>query len=139
VSADPVVLQIEDDEGSHFVFRQLFEELCPELKLHRAKDGIEAMAMIKSLAGDSSAQLALVVLDVFLPIENGWNVLEQIRAEELSRQTPVVMFTGQTIQRDQSRAHQLGVQYIQKPGDLASLILIVKEICAKGRGRAQTT
>ena len=30
-------------EPSYFVFRQIFEEVCPDLRLLRAKNGVEAL------------------------------------------------------------------------------------------------
>jgi CheY-like chemotaxis protein len=133
---DPVVLQVEDDEASHFVFRQLFEEICPDLRLQRAKNGAEALSMIQDLAGDPATPLALVILDVFLPLVDGWEVLASIRAIESLRQIPVVMFTGQIIERDQARCAQLGVEYVQKPSELRTLVLLVKEICDKAAAAA---
>jgi CheY-like chemotaxis protein len=128
---DPVVLQVEDDDASHFVFRQLFEEICPDLCLQRAKNGAEALTMIQDLAGDPAMRLALVLLDVFLPLVDGWEVLASMRAIESLRQIPVVMLTGQIIERDQERCAALGVEYIQKPSELRTLVLLIKEICNK--------
>jgi CheY-like chemotaxis protein len=128
---DQVVLQVEDDEASHFVFRQLFEEICPDLQLRRAKNGAEALTLIGDLAGDPSVRLALVLLDVFLPLVDGWEVLASMRAVEGLRQIPVVMLTGQLIERDRVRCAELGVEYVQKPSELRTLVLLVKEICAK--------
>jgi CheY-like chemotaxis protein len=136
MSNGPVVLQVEDDEASHFVFRQLFEEICPDLRLQRAKNGAEALSMIQDLAGDPAVRIALVLLDVFLPLVDGWEVLASMRAIESLRQIPVVMLTGQIIERDQARCEALGVEYIQKPSELRTLVLLIKEICAKATAAA---
>ena len=128
---EQVVLQVEDDEASYFVFRELFEEICPDIRLQRAQNGVEALAMIRGLAEDPSIRLTLVILDVFLPLMNGWEVLASVRAVESLRTIPVVMFTGQIIERDQKRSAELDVEYVQKPADLRALTLLVKEICAK--------
>jgi CheY-like chemotaxis protein len=136
MSNGPVVLQVEDDEASHFVFRQLFEEICPDLRLQRAKNGAEALSMIQDLAGDPAVRIALVLLDVFLPLVDGWEVLASMRAIESLRQIPVVMLTGQIIERDQARCEALGVEYVQKPSELRTLVLLIKEICAKATAAA---
>ena len=126
-----MVLQVEDDEASYFIFRQLFEEICPDLRLERVSNGLEALKMIRSLAEDPSIKLALVVLDVFLPLMNGWELLASIRAVESLKTIPVVMFTGQILDRDRERSIELAVQYLQKPSNLRALTLLIKEICAK--------
>jgi len=128
---EQVVLQVEDDEANYFIFRELFEEICPGIQLQRAQNGVEAIAMIRSLAEDPSMRLALVILDVFLPLMNGWEVLASIRAVESLKKIPVVMFTGQILDRDRKRSEELDVEYLQKPSDLRSLTLLVREICAR--------
>jgi CheY-like chemotaxis protein len=128
---EQVVLQVEDDDTSYFVFRELFEEICPDIRLQRAQDGVEALAMIRSLAENPSITLALVILDVFLPLINGWEVLASIRAIESLSTIPVVMFTGQILDRDWKRSVELGVEYLQKPSDLRALTLLVKQMCAR--------
>ena len=128
---EQVVLQVEDDEANYFIFRELFEETCPDIQLQRAQNGVEVIAMIRSLAEDPSMRLALVILDVFLPLMNGWEVLASIRAVESLKKIPVVMFTGQILDRDRKRSVELDVEYLQKPSDLRSLTLLVKEICAR--------
>jgi hypothetical protein len=39
------VLQVEDDDAGYFVFRELFEKICPDIRLQRAKDGAEAVTV----------------------------------------------------------------------------------------------
>ena len=131
MTTEQVVLQVEDDEASYFIFRQLFEEICPDLRLERASNGMEALEMILSLAEDPSIRLVLVILDVFLPLMNGWELLASIRAVESLKTTSVVMFTGQVLDRDRERSIELDVQCLQKPSNLRDLTLLVKEICAK--------
>ena len=127
---EQVVVQVEDDDASYFIFRELFEEICPDIRLQRAQNGVEALAMIRSLTENLSIRLVLVILDVFLPLTNGWEVLASIRAESLST-IPVVMFTGQVLDRDWKRAVELGVEYLRKPSNLTALTLLVKQMCAR--------
>ena len=126
-----VVLQVEDDEASHFVFRELFQEICPDLSLQRARNGFEALAALHDLAADPSFRIVLIILDVFLPLMNGWEFLGSMRAIESLRQIPVVMFTGQILERDRLRSLELGIEYVQKPADLRKLLLLIKEICSR--------
>ena len=87
------VLQVEDDDASSFVFRELFEEICPDIRLQRARNGVEALTIIRDINKDPSVRLDLVLLDVFLPLINGFEVLASIRAVESFREIPVVVFT----------------------------------------------
>lgn len=131
-----VLLQIEDDDGSYFVFNELFKEICPDIRLQRARDGVEALEKIQQLVKDPMIDLRLVLLDVFLPMVNGWEVLESIRADESTKQVPVVIFTSLLSGRDRLRCLGLDVEYREKPSDLRALIELVKEICTRVGGAA---
>jgi CheY-like chemotaxis protein len=126
-----VVLQVEDDEASYFVFRELFKEICPDIRLERAQDGEQALTMIRDFVSDPTVRLTLVLMDVFLPRLGGWEVLDSIRADKSLRQVPVVMFSGQSVERDRLRCAALDVEYIEKPSNLQGLVTLVKEICAR--------
>ncbi|HEY6987972.1 MAG TPA: response regulator [Bryobacteraceae bacterium] len=133
---DPVVLQVEDDDAGYFVFNDLFKKICPDIRLERARDGSEALEKIEKLTADPAVDLRLILLDVFLPMIDGWEVLESIRAVEEYKRVPVVIFTNLVLERDRARCAALGVEYLEKPGDLQSLIVLVKEICARANSAA---
>jgi len=133
---EPVVLQVEDDDAGYFVFDDIFKKICPDIRLERAHDGSEALEKIEKLTADPRVDLRLILLDVFLPMIDGWEVLESIRAVEEYKQVPVVIFTNLVLERDRMRCAALGVEYLEKPGDLESLILLVKEICARANSAA---
>jgi CheY-like chemotaxis protein len=128
---EQVILQVEDDDASYFVFSEMFKEICPDIRLQRSRDGAEALKTIRSLAIDPAIDLRLLLLDVFLPMVNGWEVLASIRANDSLKQIPVLMFTNLLLERDQERCTALGVEYREKPSDLRALTMLIKEICAK--------
>jgi CheY-like chemotaxis protein len=131
-----VVLQVEDDDAGYFVFNELFQKICPDIRLERARDGSEALEKIEKLTADPAVDLRLILLDVFLPMIDGWEVLESFRAVEEFKQVPVVIFTNLVLERDRARCAALGVEYLEKPADLQSLIGLVKEICARANSAA---
>ena len=133
---EQVILQVEDDDAGFFVFKDIFKRVCPDIRLERARDGSEALEKIDSLSADPAVDLRLVLLDVFLPMIDGWEVLESIRAVEEFKQVPVVIFTNLVLERDRARCAALGVEYLEKPADLQSLIGLVKEICARANSAA---
>jgi CheY-like chemotaxis protein len=126
---DQVILQVEDDDASYAVFNEVFKDVCPEMRLQRARDGAEALQTIQSMIRDPAIDLRLVLLDVFLPMIGGWEVLDSIRNIQLLKELPVVMFTNVLRERDRARCIALGVDYLEKPTDLRALIALAKEIC----------
>lgn len=73
-----------------------------------AKDGIEALAKIKDL------QPELVILDLVLPIKNGFEVLKEISF--LSPKSRVLVISSLDDENEIRRAKNLGaIEYLTKP------------------------
>jgi len=71
----------------------------------------------------------LIVLDLMLPGMSGFDVLEQLRAEEGSRDVAVLMLTARREEPDRIRGLELGADdYLTKPFSLAELVLRVGAI-----------
>ena len=76
----------------------------------QAKDGKEAMDLIDS----NLSALNLIILDIMMPLYDGWSVLRYIR--KLSPAIPVIMLTARNEDVDEAFGFELGADdYIGKP------------------------
>ena len=92
--------------------REGYEVLC-------AYDGGEALESWRGQAPD------LVLLDVMLPVMDGFSVLEEIRRTD--RATPVIMLTAREEERDKVLGLEIGADdYIVKPFSIRELLARVK-------------
>ncbi|MFZ6004132.1 MAG: response regulator [Actinomycetota bacterium] len=102
---------IVDDEPDILLFVRVNMEM-DGLDVITAADGEEALAIVHEQHPD------VVVLDVMMPKIDGWEVLEQLKADDdlLVRTIPVVMLTALGSDTDQVRGGIEGaVQYLPKP------------------------
>ena len=95
-----------------------------------ARNGIEALAMLRSQAPFGNAPLpTLILLDLNLPKKHGLDVLADIKADPLLRQIRVVVFTSSSSDEDITIAHELGAdEYVAKPLDLGEYFAAVNSI-----------
>ena len=63
----------------------LYDDYC----IYYAADGVEAMDMLKRPEGE----IALVILDLYMPNMSGWDVMERMQADEALRDIPVIVLT----------------------------------------------
>jgi DNA-binding response OmpR family regulator len=92
-------------------------------------DGEAALAAIRR------QRPRLVVLDVMLPKRSGFEVLKQIRADDLTRDLPVMILTAKGQAQDRQIAEQLGASsFITKPYANAEVVGTVKRLLAEPLG-----
>jgi CheY-like chemotaxis protein len=112
------VLVVEDDAGTRELVRQALESNGYTVEV--APDGRKALEIV---AADPPA---LVVLDVMLPVMDGFSVVERMKTELPGGGPPVVMLT---IVDEPERAARLGVEaYLHKPFDTDELLRRVRRL-----------
>ena len=90
----------------------------PNLKVVVARDGAEALHLLGLGEGCElpSTPPELIMLDIKMPLQNGIEVLEQIRACDPFKLVPVVMLTSSDEPSDLRRCYELGANsYTVKP------------------------
>jgi CheY-like chemotaxis protein len=105
-----IELLVVDDNAAETLLLLYALEDCPRpIKLHVAKDGVEALEMLSQRTFD------LVILDLNLPGLSGYDVLEQCDPSRL----PVVVFSVSSTEADAKRAIELGArEFVHKPAGL---------------------
>ncbi len=83
-----------------------------------------------------SAEYDAVILDVMLPVIDGWQVLERLRQR---KNTPVLMLTARDASRDCVRGLDLGADdYLVKPFDLPELLARIRALIRRMAGLSAT-
>ena len=104
-----------------------------DLKFLPLRDGVEALRYIfaKRTGLERKVQQAikLILLDLKLPKVDGLEILRKIRADETTRNIPVVMFSSSAQRVDVAEAYSLGVNsYVVKPVEFEKYVQAVSAI-----------
>ena len=96
--------------------------------LCRVNLGLSGMDVLEAANGHTAVELAraerpdLILLDIMLPGETGWDVATALGNDERTREIPVVFLTAMADESDLVRGRDHGaVGYITKPFDPVSL------------------
>jgi len=88
-----------------------------------ASDGAQALEMFDQVNPD------LVVLDIMMPILDGWGVLKALKEDANRAEVPVIMLTSRSQDADITRGWQEGVDsYLTKPFNPLELVTLVRRI-----------
>lgn len=111
----PLVLVVDDEEVNRMLLTNILEE---RYKIETAADGLEAMQLIRRYRSILSA----VLLDLSMPKMDGFEVLKEMRMDEMLRHIPVVVLTAQK-EAEIETFEQGASDFITKPFDMPDMIL----------------
>ena len=104
----PRVLVVEDDPDVVGILEYILREDGNEPIL--ATDGEQGIAKALAEVPD------LILLDVMMPVVDGYQVCQALRANAATRRIPIIMLTGKTEETDAERGFRDGVNdYMTKP------------------------
>ena len=126
------VLVVEDEPDMTMVITHFLQYAGYEvLTAANGKEGIEKAA---------SEKPDLILSDTQMPVMNGWEMLEELRKQPMSRHIPVIMVTGRYEKYDIAAAAAYGIaDYIAKPFDPSLLLEKINDIFASNRRRRTAT
>ena len=109
------VLIVEDEFINREILASYLEENYDVLK---ANNGLEALHLIH----ESLIPISLILLDINMPIMNGFAFLQEIKKEEKYKKIPVIVLTGE--KDSELESLNLGaVDFISKPYNMKEIIL----------------
>ena len=121
----PLVMIVEDEPDVLLVLRISLEAAGFDTTL--AADGVTALRRIQLERPD------LVLLDLMLPVMDGWGVLAELSTNADS--PPVIVCTAKRGPRDVARAQELGAaEYVTKPFDVEHLTVLIGRVLERRHG-----
>ena len=129
----PVILMADDDADDRLLVKEALEECGVEHELHFAEDGLDLLDYLTHRGDHQDRQRAprpqLILLDLNMPLKDGREVLQDIRADEAMRSIPVVVFTTSKADTDIRQMYDLGANsFITKPAAFADLVDMMRKV-----------
>ena len=124
------ILLVEDNPADVRLIRETFKDFKVANNLSVARDGMEAMAMLKKTGEYASAEKPdVILLDLNLPRKNGFEVLEELRQDPDLKRIPVVILSTSDSEKDIMKSYDLHANcFVTKPVGLDEFIKIVMSI-----------
>lgn len=124
------ILLVEDNPGDVRLTLEALKEAKVKNTLRVARDGVEALAVLRQEGQFASACIPdLILLDLNLPKKDGREVLAEIKKDNRLRSIPVVVLTTSDAEQDILRSYDLHANcYVTKPVDLDQFIQVVESI-----------
>jgi two-component system response regulator len=130
---DRVILLVEDNRDDEELTLRALAKSKITNPVVVVRDGVEALDWMfrrGSHAQRPEHQVPQVVLlDLKLPKVDGLEVLRELRANDMTKLTPVVILTSSVEEQDLIRGYGLGANsYIRKPVDFTQFVDAVRQL-----------
>jgi DNA-binding response OmpR family regulator len=113
----------------------IIDDEAPIRLLCRVNLEAEGMTVFEAPDGRAGIEAArehvpdAILLDVMMPVLDGWTVAEELLRDETTRNVPIVFLTARADLRDRARGMDLGgVDYITKPFNPVELASLVRSV-----------
>lgn len=95
------ILIVDDEEVNRAILGEMFRE---EYDICEATNGQEAISQIQD-----NQDIVLILLDIIMPVMDGFKVLDYMKEKDLLEKIPVVLITSESVGDSEGRAYTYGV------------------------------
>ena len=127
----PLILVVEDYSDAREMYAAFLK--VSGFRVVEAQNGIEAVQKGIRLRPD------IILMDLALPRLDGWEATRRLKANERTRDIPVIALTGHALARHAERAIRAGCDsFIAKPCLLEALLVEIKRLLSLRSPAPQT-
>lgn len=130
MNTQPVeILLVEDNEDDILLEQEAIADAKLLNLMHVVRDGEEALTYLRRQGEYQNAQVpGLILLDINMPRKNGFEVLNELKADPALMHIPVVMLTTSDSEADIVKSYAKGAcSYITKPMDFDKFREVAKQ------------
>ncbi len=115
------ILVVEDDKDIRDCIQSVLE--LEGYSVQTSENGREALDHL------ASRTPSLILLDLMMPVMDGWEFLQKLNQLPSDRKAPVVVVSAVANQSDKATLSFLAKGFVKKPIDLDALLLTVQRFC----------
>lgn len=95
------ILVVDDEEINRVILAEMFQE---EYQVLEASNGQKAVEYIQN-----NSNLVLILLDIVMPVMDGFKVLDYMKENNLLEKIPVILITSESVRESEDKAYSYGV------------------------------
>jgi len=113
------ILVVEDQQDNRQILRDLL--VSADYEMTEAENGEEALAAVAKQRPD------LILMDIQLPIMDGYEATRRIKANPEWKAIPIIVVTSYALSGDEAKAREAGCDaYVTKPISVTSFLEVVR-------------
>ncbi|MDP2818627.1 MAG: response regulator [Polaromonas sp.] len=124
------ILLVEDNEDDVFLTREAFDAARLSVHLHHVDNGMKCLQFLRKEGPYADVPTPdLILLDMHMPVMDGYEVLSEIVKDDKLKHLPVVVLTTSYEAADIQKMYGLRCNsYITKPVDFDSFVKAISQL-----------
>lgn len=108
----PLILVVDDNSINIFLTKILIKNIIPDAKIIEAENGFIALDLF------SGNNFNLIIMDILMPVINGYDTTKKIRLQETNNRVPIIGLTAGVMKQEREKCLEAGMdEYLSKPVD----------------------
>lgn len=124
IMANAVILLVEDNADNRIIYRTMLE--------HTGYTVLEAGDGKTGLETAREAHPDLVLLDISIPVMDGWEVARTLKGDPETAEIPIIALTAHAMAADREKAAEVGCDgYLAKPVEPRRVVEEIKRLLTR--------
>ncbi|MCF0072775.1 response regulator [Dyadobacter sp. CY261] len=125
-----LIYLVDDDADYRFLVEQVFKMFLPNHQVWFFTDGSELVDNMDPLANQHSDTPRVIILDIDMPVLNGFQTLSKLKRHEYWQAVPVIMMTNRDQAEFREESFRLRASAVSlKPMNIVEIKAIMTKIC----------
>lgn len=115
------ILIVDDDTEHTKIIKELLEDFNKQYEVISATNGLECLQLLDKLSTEKELLPNLILLDIMMPVMDGWETYHHLRKNSTYRKIPVIFFSARKDYFAKKYGGFFGTEFIEKPYDVDDL------------------
>jgi len=126
MKTNPTIFIADDDEEDIALLKDSLTERNAMVDPMTFHNGVVLLNYLKT---NNDVLPDLIILDINMPIKNGFLTLHELKEHPLFKSIPVIMLTSSVREEDKTRSYEMGcISFFKKPDSLPDYINLAERI-----------
>jgi two-component system response regulator len=123
------IIMVDDDEEDFILVKEAFDNKKLDHKIKHVNNGQELIEYLSAMKSKKNKQPDLILLDINMPMMNGYETLNNIKKKKLSTGIPVMMYSTSGDDHEKNKCFKLGANaFACKSSTFEKLLLFAENL-----------
>jgi len=122
------ILIVDDDTEHSKIVKDLLEESNTPYEVTYVSNGLECLQLLDKLSTGKENLPDLILLDIMMPVMDGWETFHHLRKNSHYKKIPVIFFSARKDYFAKKYGGFFGTDFIEKPYDVDFLFEKIRNI-----------